>query len=122
VTSAFVAVEWARQRSPDIVRLWYYAGLRNKDLDCPTVTIDPDWERTVAYFAAALLDRPICECNNVQAWVRHWQRDLAIAGEEEGLSISPADLDSEFGTRRGAVAAWRRVIGEDGAVGHGVSP
>jgi hypothetical protein len=121
-TSAFVAVEWARQRSPDIVRLWYYAGLRTKNLDCPTVAMDPDWERTVAYFAAALLDRPICECNNVQAWVAHWQRDLAIAGEEEGLSISPADLDSEFGTRRGAVAAWRRVIGEDGAVGHGVSP
>lgn len=121
-TSAFVAAEWSRQRVPDIVRLWYYAGLRNKELDCPVVTMDPDWERTVAYLAAALLDRPICECNNVQAWVAHWQRDLAIAGEEEGLSISPADLDSQFGTRRGAVAAWRRVTGEDGAVGHGVSP
>ncbi len=121
-TSAFVVAEWSRQWSPDIVRLWYYAGLRNKDLGCPTVTMDPDWERVIAYFAAALLDRPVCECNNVHAWVQHWQRDLAIAGEEEGLSISPSDLDSQFGTRRGAVAAWRRVIGEDGAVGHGVSP
>ena len=66
-------------------------------------------ELAVAYYAAALLDRPICECNNIKTWVDHWQRDLAIAGAEEGLSVSADDLDCPFGTRRGAVFAWRRV-------------
>lgn len=120
-TSAFVAAEWSVQRQPDIVRLYYAAGLRNNDLACPMTTMDPDWERVVAHFAAALLDRPICECNNVHSYMQHWQRDLAIAGEDESISISAADLSSQFGTRRGAIAAWRRVIGEDGTIGHGVS-
>jgi len=107
-TLSFTSEAWSECRQPDIVRLYYYAGWRDKRLSCNTVRMDPDLERIVAYYAAALLDRPICECNNVTAWVDHWQRDMAIPGEE-GLRASEADLDNPFGTRRGAVFAWKRV-------------
>lgn len=113
---AFDSESWIESRQPDIVRLYYYAGWRDKRLACPTVKMDSEWERVVAYYAAALLDRPICECNNIRAWVDHWQRDLAIAGEE-GLRVSDKDLDNPFGTRRGAVFAWRRVNAQGVAVG-----
>lgn len=115
----FDAAGWAVNRQPNLARLFYYAGWRDKRQACPTVRMDPEWERTVAYYAAALLDRPICECNNIRAWVDHWQKDLAIRGEE-GLQVSSSDLDNPFGTRRGAVYAWKRVNREGAAVGRAV--
>lgn len=115
----FDAAAWAVNRQPNLARLFYYAGWRDKRQACPTVRMDPEWERTVAYYAAALLDRPICECNNIRAWVDHWQKDLAIRGDE-GLQVSPGDLDNPFGTRRGAVYAWKRVNREGAAVGRAV--
>ncbi len=116
----FDAAAWAVNRQPNLARLFYYAGWRDKRQACPTVKMDPEWERTVAYYAAALLDRPICECNNIRAWVDHWQKDLAIRGEE-GLQVSSGDLDNPFGTRRGAVYAWKRVNREGAAIGGGVA-
>ncbi len=107
-TLEFDTAAWSVQRQPDLVRLWYYAGGQDKSLACPTVEMSEDWKRVVAYYAAALLDRPICECSNIRAWVESWRRDLAIPGEE-GLRISEADLSNPFGTRRGAVNAWHRV-------------
>lgn len=107
-TLEFDSAAWSVLRQPDLVRLWYYAGFRDKALDCPTVEMSEDWKRVVAYYAAALLDRAICDCNNIRAWVENWRRDLAIPGEE-GLRISEADLSNPFGTRRGAVNAWHRV-------------
>lgn len=107
-TLEFDSAAWSVQREPDLVRLWYYAGARDKSLTCPTVEMSEDWKRVVAYYAAALLDRPICDCNNIRAWVENWRRDLAIPGEER-LRVSKADLENPFGTRRGAVNAWHRV-------------
>ncbi len=115
-TLQFDSAAWAVGRQPDLVRLWYYAGLRDRSLSCPTLQMDREWERIVAYYAAALLDRPVCECNNVHAWVEHWRRDLAISGEE-GLEISRRDLDNPFGTRRGMVNAWRRATRDGAAIG-----
>lgn len=120
-TLEFDAAGWATGRQPDALRLWYYAGQRNKSFGCPTQVMSGDWERIVAYYAASLLDRAVCECNNVHAWVDHWRRDLRIPGEE-GLQISQADLENPFGTRRGAVQAWHRVVGEGGAMGQGILP
>lgn len=97
---------------PDSARLFYYAGWRDQNQDCPNVQLDPDWARAVAYYAASLLDRPICECNNIRSWVEHWQRDLAVASREQEAigQISPSDLDCPLGTRRGALYAWRRIL------------
>ena len=116
----FDAAELAVNRTPDIVRLYYYAGWREKRLDCPTIVMDPQWERTVAQYAASKLDRPICECNNVRAWVEHWQRDLAIAKQDEFIKVSEKILDNPFGTTRGAIQAWKRVKAQ--AIGEGVLP
>jgi hypothetical protein len=116
----FTAEAYTENREPDIVRLYYYAGWRDRRLECPTVRMDPQWERVVAYYAASLLDRPICECNNVGAWVDHWQRDLAIAGADEFLKVPDRMLDNPFGTRRGAIFAWQRV--KEQAIGQGVTP
>ena len=114
-TLQFDAVGWAISRQPDLVRLWYYAGLRQKNLACPNRSMPLEWERAVAYYAAALLDRPVCECNNLHAWIENWRRDTAIPGEEglqgesrweQGSSI----LSNPFGTKRGAVFAWHRIL------------
>src|SRR3990167_8972555 len=107
-TETFLSASLAGSRQPDVVRLWHYAGIRDTRLACPTNRMAEDWERAVAYFAAARLERPLCECNNAHAWVEHWRRDLAIRGEE-GLSIARADLDNPFGTLLGAVNAWRKI-------------
>lgn len=95
-------------RQPDIIRLYYLAGWQDERLSEPSIQMDPELERTVAYYAASLLDRPICECNNVGSWVAHWRRDLAIRGEE-GLRITPEDLGNPLGTRRGAINAWHKI-------------
>lgn len=94
---------------PDIVRLFYYAGLRDQRVLCPTQRMHTSWEQVVAGYATALLDRMVCACENSHSWVEYWQRDLAIAGAEESLRVPDSMLDNPFGTRRGAVFAWRRV-------------
>ena len=104
----FAEAAWTVDRQPALVRLYYYSGWQDKNLAYPTIQMDRAWERAVAYYAASLLDRPVCECNNVHAWVESWRRDLAIAGED-GLKVSAKDLDCPFGTKRGAVFAWKRV-------------
>ena len=110
-TLEFDSAAWALGRQPDIVRLWYYSGIRDERMSCSNRRMASEWERAVAYYAASLLDRPLCECNNVSAWVKHWRRDLAIGGEgsEEATSVDPDLLGNPFGTRRGAVFAWQQV-------------
>jgi len=111
------------ERQPDSVRLWYRAGWRDMSRDCPTVQMDPELERIVAYMAAARLDRPVCECNNVHAWIERWKRDLAVTGEDAesfAVKMSPADLDNPFGTKRGEIFAWRRVNREGTKIGRAV--
>ena len=119
-TATFSSDQWADSRSPDMVRLYYYAGLRDRGQTYPTVEMDRDWARTVSYFAAALLDRPPCGCNS-EMWDR-WRADLAfVSGATElgSYQISPNDLENPFGTRRGAVYAWGQVNQPNVGVGVG---
>jgi len=105
-------------RLADLVRLYYYAGLRDKELSCPTTQMHSMWEKAVAYYAASLLDRPICECNNVRAWVEYWQKDVASAPPNERLEQIPEELLSNpLGTKRGALFAWRRALLDGEAIG-----
>lgn len=109
-TKVFDEAQLAVSRQPDIVRLWYYAGLRDGSRQRPDIEMAPNWARTVACYAAALLDRPPCTCN--QSRFEHWQEDLAYmrgADELNQVNISMSDLDNPFGTRRGAVNAWKQV-------------
>lgn len=110
-TEQFTTTSICRATSPDAARIWYLAGWEDKSLACPRLQMDPHWARVVSYYAAALLDRPICECNNTRAFVEHWQRDMALAPtEQQGVGqISPNDLDGPLGTTRGALYAWRQI-------------
>lgn len=116
-TLDFDTARWSVQgREPDLIRTWYYAGWRDRTLECPTIQMDPFYERAVAYYAASLLDRPICECNNVRAWVEQWQTDLARQPSDGGTFQNTArTLDNPLGTTRGALFAWNRM---DRAIHH----
>lgn len=122
-TALFDSAGWVEGRSPDIIRLWYYAGWRAKNLSCPTVQMDPFYERLVAIYAAALLDRPICECNNTGAYIEQWRRDVALTiGGGENPKISGRDLDCPWGTKRGAIYAYNRVCSDSRTLGRVVVP
>ena len=108
-------------RQPDIVRLWYYSGFREKALACSTREMAGEWARTVAYYAAAILDRQVCACENIHSNMEYWQDDRAVRGTE-GLNIPTSDLGNPFGTRRGAMYAWKRVTGEGSPIGRAVMP
>lgn len=101
---------------PDQVRLNYLAG---EALGADGEMVDY-WAQAVAYYAAALLDRPLCACDLVNARIARWQEDLA-QNTEKGKSYQNHDiiLSSPFGTRRGAIFAWQRV--RERALGHGLA-
>lgn len=106
----FDSTTWITSRQPDIVRLYYYSGWRNKGQRY-TNRMDPAWERTVAYMAAAMLDRPPCDCA-ADVWMRYRQDLTLVSGDEDGKPYyrQPAGiLDNPFGSRRGEVDAWRKV-------------
>ena len=110
--NAWAYKEYSVGRQPDIVRIFYLAGLRDLHRACPQRQMDQAWERSVAQFAAALLDRPVCACANVTNRLNQWRADLAFstgATELASYSMSKSDLDNPLGTTRGAVAAWKRV-------------
>ncbi len=110
-----VAAAWNQQeasvgRIPDIVRLSYQAGLRDRRVACPSRDMDVQWALIVARYAASILDRPPCACAR-ETWER-WRVDLAFRGGAEELAtyeLTASDLASPFGTNRGAIEAWRAV-------------
>lgn len=106
----FNSAPLAMGRSPDIIRYWYYAGLRDTSATCPTTQMDRDWARIVAHLAASKLDRSPCACVSTR-W-EYWSADLAFthgATELASYTLSASDLGNPLGTRRGAVEAWRRL-------------
>ena len=119
-TETFDTAALAVSRQPDNVRLWYYAGLRDQSLACPTIEMSGDWARTVSYYAAAILDRQVCTCENIHSNIEYWQDDRAVRGSE-GLNIPTRMLDNPFGTRRGAMYAWERVKGAGAAIGQAMN-
>lgn len=111
---------WALARTPDTIRLFYYCGWRDKRMPCVN-KLDPKWERVIAYYAAALLDRPPCDCS-ADVWLRHRQDLTIYQGDEDGKPFfrDPSGiLDNPFGSRRGMVNAWRQVQQND-PVAHAV--
>ncbi len=112
----FTPAAWAMNRAPDALRLWYRAGPRDLTLDDPINTMDRFWAYTVAIYAASMLDRDLCDCS---AKAASWHEDLShISGSEQKERYRIADQDlafCPFGTRRGAVMAWRRIQQRPGA-------
>lgn len=103
----WAGIAWDGCHQPDRVTVRYLAGAALEGGQMASM-----WAETVARFAAAELQRPLCACDTASAQLNHWQTDLARtggnAGEQYG-AISATDLDNPFGTRRGHVHAWRNV-------------
>jgi len=97
-------------RLPDMVRLWYYAGWRNRRMPYDN-RLDREWEPIVAHMAASLLDRPPCDCA-IGDWNK-WRQDLTLtAGDEDGKPFfrsAQGAEDNPFGSHRGEIEAWRKV-------------
>lgn len=90
---------------PDRVIVRYLAGwpLANGQMA-------PDWAMAVARLAAAELARPICACDSSNKELYRWQFDLATAGDaSEQYQVDPGDLANPLGTRRGHLAAWKKL-------------
>lgn len=102
----FQSAQFFKGLRPHIAKINYRSGLEHSEC-----RLTGTWARAVAYFAASMLDRPPCDCS-ADAW-RQWREDLALTdgGEDQHsrYRISNIDLSNPFGTRRGAVYAWRRV-------------
>lgn len=100
-------------RAPEQARLWYYAGYRNMRSLTPNISMDGEWERAVTYLALSLLDRPLCACKPLEAFVSYWKEDLsynqASATVSTSFTLSRRRLDNPIGTTRGALNAWRLI-------------
>ena len=102
----FDATAFSVCREPDKMRIYYYSGWEDQDLTCTKTRMDPVLEKAVAHFAATLLDRDMCACNNVQHYLDYWREDLARVGSDVTYQNSPMVLGNPFGTMRGAVHAY----------------
>jgi hypothetical protein len=74
------------------------------------------------YYAVELA-RPLCACDEANRELYRWQFDLARTGgsnDESYTSVSAADLDNPFGTRRGHVYAWRFVNDRRNLIGFSI--
>lgn len=114
-TSQFDASDLAICRDPDRLRLWYYSGWRWESGDArkrATVDLDPYWEKAIAYFATALLERDVCACNNVEKFLDYYREDLSRNNADWSYQTVPEMVANEFGTRRGAWYAWKRANAE----------
>jgi hypothetical protein len=100
-----------RGSRPDQVRFWYRAGLvdENRQRHPDGDPLSEDWARTIAMLATCKLERSLCACGNVSALAEHWREDLSFQGKDGSYFVGFSLLDNPFGTRRGEIAAWKKV-------------
>lgn len=99
-------------RDPEFVKLWYLAG-EYEDRYLNGTLLDPlsdYWAHAIAWLATTKLERPFCSCGNVTALANRLREDLAFTGTDTAYQVDPAALSNPFGTQRGAVMAWQRVV------------
>lgn len=116
----FNSAGFSVSRSPDRVRLWYYAGLQDNRRRWPRLQMDSSLERAVAFYSVTLLDRKLCGCNNVEKAVQKWSEELNLATGEARYEISDKWLDNPLGMTRGAVFAWQLINQQGRGIGHAV--
>lgn len=100
-------------RDPDYVKLWYYSGLidgRYLNSQFPHDPLPQTWAEAITYLTMARLNRPLCSCDRVEDMFKDLQTDLALVGGPTGYNVDLAVLGNPFGTRKGAVLAWQRVM------------
>lgn len=110
-SETWYTVNWSTCHQPDRVTIRYLAGLPLVDQQ-----MDSYWMDAVTFLAAAELPRPGQGCDSANHWLSYWQFDLARssgANDEAYAGISQEYLNNPFGSRRGHVEAWRRVVDRD---------
>lgn len=112
-TESFALADLSVARKPERVRLWYRAGYESSRVARPMVEMDPRFERIIMLLSATLLDRPICNCNNIEAFITRWREDRALVSEEGARYQFQTGYDHNlgcpWGTRAGAIEAFRQV-------------
>lgn len=96
----------------DRFQLHYLAGYRDRLRPCSFTDMAIEWERAVAILSAIFLDRPPCTCHGVNETWEYWSRDMAFSGGAEELArynIDRQELNNPFGTKLGAIHAWKQV-------------
>lgn len=94
-------------RTPDALRLYYKSGLAAHAGAHERGEIDPRLARAVTLLSVARLTRTLCGC--MTAFFQENQRDMRQVPKGESAVLGNADKNNPFGTRRGAVEAWRIV-------------
>jgi hypothetical protein len=109
-TESFDAAEYTVCRDPDQLIIDYYSGHRDMNLARPSAELADYWKPVVAYYAAALLDREVCGCDNVKEFVKKWQIDLSRTGREVAHQTMFSQLGNTFGATKGGLFAFNRTI------------
>lgn len=111
-TSEFTASTLSLSRAPDKVRLHMRAGYQ-ADVSRPLNNMDPNLARIITYYAASLLERPLCSCKALEAQITYWRTDLAMTYSTQAgtksFRLNNKALDNPLGTTRGAVNAWALI-------------
>jgi hypothetical protein len=108
--NAFDAAEWSVCRDPDQLRVWYYSGFVDQSVPRPYAELATYWKTAVAYYAAGLLDRPVCGCSNVTSFIEKWRMDAMFNKDKDlQINITPELLTNRIGTTMGALYAYKRI-------------
>lgn len=105
----FTFSEWKNSWEPDVTRIWYRAGLTERNVACERL---PDyWARTITMLAVARLDWPVCTCSNKNNLLlsNKWQQDMTEVRPDRSFIANADVLANPFGSRVGEVEAWKRV-------------
>ena len=126
-TEQFDSQSFAINRSPDGIRLWYYAGFQNKSDRpvAPLIEMDDQFARAVAFLSIQYLSRPFCGCENVQNLTERLRQDVSLNMGSEvqntSFQLSPGILNNPFGFTQGAIEAWRIVNRGEKRIGRAVA-
>lgn len=115
-TETFAGALWAGGRAPDIARLSYYSGWRDKSLAQPLIQMDRRLARCVAIMAAARMRRSPTDYAS-RRFYELYSQDMAYEAGGEQISRYRLPLGSHklsllenpFGTRRGEIEAWQII-------------
>ncbi len=107
-------LDWNVCTQPDRVTVRYLAGF---PLGSDGLMQEP-YRTVVARLAAADLARNVCGCEQANRALYYWQFDLSqTARGDELFGISPENLNSPLGTRRGQVYAWKFIMDQQQLTG-----
>lgn len=111
--NVWVPEETCACSNPVDMTVWYRAGVVSSDYEAGDTNdpLDDYWAQTIAYLAAARLDKPVCGCTNVQSIISELQRDVTLPDSNGRIaSLDFSTLSNPFGTRIGEIKAWRRTL------------